>query len=318
MVTVRILVTALKIMVVAGVISLLGDLPTALAQQGPQPPPPFKEMYRMPVVYSVPDMNKVQIHHDLVYKTIDVKNGKFGLKLDAYIPPETKQGNAYPAVVLISGGAIEGTPYDFRDADIYVSYGRMLAASGFVGISFNKRYERGPAGTLAGNEDVRDLVIYLRKHAAELSINKNRIAFWAFSAGGFLLAPVLAESPSYASAVLCFYCVSDIDQDTWSGVPGITDEMRARTQSQFSSAGVISKGGHPFPPLLIGRAGWDSPGLNRGIDRLIQEALAKDVSIEVLNHPTGRHGFDIIDSNARSREIIQRALEFLKTNLAPD
>jgi hypothetical protein len=39
--------------------------------------------------------------------------------------------------------------------------------------------------------------------------------------------------------------------------------------------------------------------------------------IEVMNHPTGRHGFDIIDSNERSREIIQRALEFLKTNLGP-
>jgi hypothetical protein len=34
-----------------------------------------------------------------------------------------------------------------------------------------------------------------------------------------------------------------------------------------------------------------------------------------MNHPTGRHGFDILDDDARSREIIARTLDFLKARL---
>jgi hypothetical protein len=45
------------------------------------------------------------------------------------------------------------------------------------------------------------------------------------------------------------------------------------------------------------------------------DALAKNALIEVVNHPTGRHGFDIIDPNQRSRGIIRHARDFLHTSL---
>jgi hypothetical protein len=63
------------------------------------------------------------------------------------------------------------------------------------------------------------------------------------------------------------------------------------------------------------RAGLDHPFLNAGIDRFIQQALATNACIDVLTHPTGRHGFDILDDNPRSREIIARTLEFLRARL---
>lgn len=37
--------------------------------------------------------------------------------------------------------------------------------------------------------------------------------------------------------------------------------------------------------------------------------------IEVLVHPQGRHGFDVLDDDARSREIIARTIEFLRARL---
>jgi hypothetical protein len=141
------------------------------------------------------------------------------------------------------------------------------------------------------------------------------LAFWGFSAGGLLLSPLLSQAAAYSRAVLCFYCVSDIDDNTWSGVEGVTNESRARTRAVASSVEQIHRDGHPFPPMFIGRAGWDNASLNRGIDKLVVEALGKNAMIEVMNHPTGRHGFDIIDSNERSREIIQGTLEFLKVHL---
>jgi acetyl esterase/lipase len=294
----------------------LGIVPSARAQKGPQPPPPFEQIYQMPAVYDVPGMDRVYVRRDIVYKTVDALGGKTDLKLDLYLPADPKKGQVFPAVILISGGGVEGGDHDWRNAGVYKSYGRILAASGFAGIVFNKRYARGPAGTLNGVEDLRDQVGYIRQHAVELSLDKDRLAYWAFSAGGFLLAPVLNEAEPYSRAVICFYCVSDVEQDAWAGVQGVTDENRARARAAASSVEQIRKSGHPFPPIFVGRAGWDGPGLNNTIDKFIAEALAKNAMIEVMNHPTGRHGFDIIDSNERSREIIRRALEFLKTNLA--
>ena len=310
--------TSLVLLFIAAVIEFLslGIAPIARAQEGPQQPPPFDQIYQMPAVYSVPGMDKVQVRRDIVYKTVDASAGKTDLKLDLYLPADPKKGQVFPAVVLISGGGVEGGNHDWRNAGVYKSYGRILAASGFAGISFNKRYAPGPSGTLNGIEDLHDLISYIRQHAAELSLDKDHLAFWGFSAGGFLLAPVLDEAAPHSRAVICFYCVSDVEQDTWAGVEGVTDENRVRARAAASSVEQIRKGGHPFPPIFVGRAGWDSPGLNNTIDKFIAEALAKNAMIEVMNHPTGRHGFDIIDSNDRSREIIRRALEFLKTNLS--
>ena len=50
-------------------------------------------------------------------------------------------------------------------------------------------------------------------------------------------------------------------------------------------------------------------------DRFVQEALARNAPIDVLNHPEGRHGFDILDDDDRSREVIARTLEFLRARL---
>jgi len=47
----------------------------------------------------------------------------------------------------------------------------------------------------------------------------------------------------------------------------------------------------------------------------VRDALAQGVEIEVFNHARGRHGFDILDDNDRSREIIRATIEFLKAHL---
>jgi hypothetical protein len=37
--------------------------------------------------------------------------------------------------------------------------------------------------------------------------------------------------------------------------------------------------------------------------------------IEVINHPQGQHGFDILDDNLRSQQIIARTLAFIQENI---
>ena len=55
--------------------------------------------------------------------------------------------------------------------------------------------------------------------------------------------------------------------------------------------------------------------INQSIDAFVQEALAGNAPLEVMNHPTGRHGFDILDDNDRSREIIARAVAFAQVHV---
>jgi dienelactone hydrolase len=72
------------------------------------------------------------------------------------------------------------------------------------------------------------------------------------------------------------------------------------------------------PPLLIARAGRDHPFLNASLDRFVERALASNATLDLLTHPQGRHGFDILDDQPRTREILTRTLDFLKTHLAGD
>lgn len=69
-------------------------------------------------------------------------------------------------------------------------------------------------------------------------------------------------------------------------------------------------------PMFIARAGLDVEMVNLGIDVFIQEALSVNASIDIANHCNGRHGFDFLDNNDRSRSIIASALSFAKTHLA--
>jgi acetyl esterase/lipase len=286
-------------------------VPTQAQQPSAPPgaPPPFEEMYKMPLVYSVPGEDQAQVQRDIVYKSAEGAAGKLDLKLDVYTPHAAKASDRFPAVIFISGGGAEDPKHDFRDAGVFLSYGRVLAASGFVAITFSKRYARAADGTSHGWEDFDDMVRYVHDHAAGLHVDANRMAFWAFSAGGALLAPVLSEEPGYAQAVICFYCVLDTD------VSNVPDNMKDKIRSAASSLWQIQTKSHPFPPIFIGRAGRDFESLRNSMDQFVQAALTKNLTIEVMNHPQGRHAFDIIDADARSREVIQRAIDFLRAHL---
>ena len=66
---------------------------------------------------------------------------------------------------------------------------------------------------------------------------------------------------------------------------------------------------------MVARAGLDRPLLNEAIDRFIAVALRKNATIDVMNHPTGQHGFDFRDDNERTREILARTVEFIQTSV---
>ena len=147
------------------------------------------------------------------------------------------------------------------------------------------------------------------------------------------LRAALRGTPSYMRCVVSYYGIADLqiyydqpaeatEESDETGEPGEPEqELPAFSEEvfdEFSASASVKKAAGATPPMLIVRAGLDYPRLNASIDRLITAALANNVNIDVMNHATGHHAFDILDDNARSREIIQATVEFLRAELTRD
>ncbi|HKQ16094.1 MAG TPA: dienelactone hydrolase family protein [Steroidobacteraceae bacterium] len=236
------------------------------------------------IVYRVDGMGEARVR-SAVYK----RDAGAELKMNIYTPAGLRGDARVPAVFFVHGGPI---PADFTPPTqwgVFVSYGELVAASGLVGVTFNHRlfgltdYERA-------RSDVAAAIEYVRSHAAELNVDADRIALWYFSGGGPLLTPMLRDRPDYVRCLLAFYAYL----------------QPAEAQVRAKSAGV---------PIFIARAGLDQPMINETIDRFVPEALAGNAALDLMNHSSGRHGFDILDDDDRSREIIARAVAFAQAHV---
>jgi acetyl esterase/lipase len=258
-----------------------------------QPEPSFEEIIRQPVVYSVPGMADVRVREGLVYKTVEGSP----LHFDLYAPAAVSR--ASPAVVLIHGGPVPSL--GARRWEIYVSYGRLLAATGMIGIAFDHRF-LGPDRLRDAVADVEDLVRHTRDQASALGIDAERLALWAFSGGGPLLAAPLRERPSWLKLVVAYYAAME-------PIGGGHDET-------FSAIAALGRDASNVPPIVLARAGRDRfPEINSSIDRFVAAANSAGATVDLLTHPTGRHSFDILDPGERSSQVIQRTLGALRHSL---
>jgi dienelactone hydrolase len=67
--------------------------------------------------------------------------------------------------------------------------------------------------------------------------------------------------------------------------------------------------------MLVARAGRDRPVFNDAIDRFVADAVQRGATIDFFTHPDGQHGFDVLDDDDRSREIVARTLAFMSWHL---
>jgi acetyl esterase/lipase len=270
-----------------------------------KPMPTFEEVVKLRVVHRLPGMEAVTVRRDLPYKSA----GEARLEMDVYAPPGLKPGERRPAVVFVHGGPVPPGSKS-QQMGVFVSYGELAAACGFVGVTFNHRFD-SPQRLVDAAGDVADLLARVRKDAEDLHVDAERLAVWAFSGGGPTLAPLLAERPAWLRAVVAYYAVLDIQTPP----PGQPDTLGAEMRRTFSPAAQLGPGPRPLPPILVARAGLDHPLLNAAADRFVQEALGQNAPLALLNHPEGRHGFDILDDDARTHEILASTFEFLKRRL---
>src|SRR5713101_790586 len=270
-------------------------------------PPEVREMARkvmMPIVYKVPGMDKVKVVQNLKYTKTDDPN----ILMDVYLPPDAARREKRPAVIFIHGGV--KTEYTPKDWGVYTTWGRLVAASGFVGVTFTHRLDYPNKSLENAAQDVRAAIDYVRANADKYNVDKDRIGLIAYSAGGPMLSLAMRGETPFVRCLVSFYAFMDIQQSDY-GKTETTETLKA-----FSPITYLQKDASKIPPLFIARAGRDEVAtMDDSIDHFVKEALARNIAFNLANHPQGVHGFDNQNDDERSREIIRSALAFMQIHL---
>lgn len=255
---------------------------------------------RQRVVYTMPGMERVTVRSES-YRATDT-----GVQtLDLYYPTEANPAPK-PAVILVTGfpdaGALRMFGAAFKDTGAFVSWARLIAASGMVGITYTNHEPR----------DVDDVLEHVRRNAASLAIDADRIGIWACSGHGPNALSLLIEhgASRVGSACLLYPYTLDLNDDT--RVAG------AAAQFRFVTPAAQTTGSLEFEtPIAIVRAGRDTmPGLNQALDAFVAAALARNLPLTLINHPSAQHAFDLSDDSPTSRAAIRQALAFLQFHLS--
>lgn len=250
----------------------------AAAHGRPAPPHPEHDVIEQGVVYQVQGMDRVNVRKDVPYRKTD--GGE--LKLDLYYPPDHREGTKLPTVVFING--VGDRPNSkLKEWGIYKSWGRLVAAAGWIGVTFDSR---GPDAQSL--RDITSLFGFLRSDGARLGIDAERIGVWACSGN--------------VTSGLRFM-MDGADRGVLGAVVyyGLSDPANLRGDL----------------PVFYVRAGRDNPRLNTGIDALWSRAIAGGAPWTMVNAPRSQHGFDGLDETDESRRIVRETLDFYRDLFTP-
>ena len=255
--------------------------------------PQHEEPGKQRVVYTIPNMEQVTVKKNITYKTVD----GLDLQMDMYYPPDFQEGALRPAVIFIHGDPPPERVGHSKDMGQYLSWGQLTAAWGLIAVTFHHRTSERLTKAYEVAPDIDDLLSFVLTHAETLGVDKDTIGIWVCSAGTtFGLRAALRGVPAYVRCIISYYGLMNLQHLREAYPP----EIPAETLRDFSALYHLSSRPGEIAPLFIARAGLDYPELNESIDQFVSEALAHNISISLMNHPLGQHGFDVRDDNARS------------------
>jgi hypothetical protein len=253
-------------------------------------------------VYEVPGMDAVKLRPDVSYD-----DGPGSLSMDLYYPTGPREDTRLPVVIFVAGfpdpGFAAFAGCKLKETAGYISWGKLVAASGMVGITYTNRE---PVA------DLDRLLTFVQKNAESLGIDESRMALWACSGNvptalGRLMQPHAAR---FKAAVLSYGMM--LDPDGSLGIETAAAQLGFANPCARRSVAELPKD----PPLMIVRAGQDAvPRINDSIDHFVAAALGGNLPVTVVNHPTAPHSFDLLDDTEASREVIRQMLTFLRFHL---
>ena len=123
----------------------------------------IKEVATQRIVYLIPEMKLVHVKKNIIYKHTPQED----LLMDVYSAPQEK-GNR-PVVFLVHGGALPSNlKTKPKEWGSYVSYGELVAASGFTCVALNLRFYDW-ADLKTPESDLEDALAYGPAHTSPAS-----------------------------------------------------------------------------------------------------------------------------------------------------
>jgi hypothetical protein len=248
------------------------------------------------IIRDLESMRRVEVTRDVTYER--------DLKLDVYHPSRSSAALA-PAVMIVAGYRDVGVPMtlgcNWREMEFVISLAQLIAVSGMAAVTYSTSAPADDAGRVAD---------FITRSGAEFQIDSNRVGIWASSGNvpaalGFLME----KRPAVRAAVLSNGYTFD--------AAGITAVAEAAATYRFVNA-TAGRSVSDLPaelPMLVVRCGQDDPGLNATIDRFVADALKANLPIELVNHPTAPHAFEITVDSPLSHHILDGMLSFMRFHL---
>lgn len=196
------------------------------------------------------------------------------LSLDVYYPLDKNKDHT---VILIHGTTSDR---EFKSRKYFTTWGKLIAASGNAAVTFNWRSYSNP-------EDISDLIKYVRENGDKLNINKESISIVAFSGGveNGVNEAVSVDS-GFIDSIVAYYGKMPME--------------------------ILEKDIEKLPPIFMAEAGKDYVVGTDANEGFLNRAKELDINITKALHAEGKHGFDVLNDDKVSQEIIKTSLEFIK------
>jgi dienelactone hydrolase len=265
--------------------------------------PPYRHLSEVPMIYPLPADDQIVVRAGVEYTRTEAGP----LTLDIYLPARLPPSVAVPAIVLVAGYSDVGyetvTGCRFKDMAMSTTWARLVASFGLAAVTYaNER----PA------EDLHGALTYVREHAAELGIDRERLALWGMSGNGPLALATLASAPPGSFKCGVFSCAYLADLD------GATHVADAAQVWRFTYPGGFRVENLPVDlPVLIARAGVEQdPGLNVALDRMVAAMLAANRPVTCVNFAAAPHAFEVYHDTLETREVMRQMFRFARFHLA--
>lgn len=227
------------------------------------------------------------------------------LTMDVYYPPGTPPDAQLPVVIFGLGYRMSSE--SLRDAHFYTSWGRLVAAAGMVGISYD---------TEQPDRDLETLMVFIKDNAMALRVDPTQIGLMSSSGNvPTVMSYLMQEGRNGIQFAVYYYGLSLTPDHKYSEAFGESCAQRGCLVNELAEVTYVG----PELPLFIVKAGRDFiPNINEGMDHFVNYVREAGAPVTVVEYEDGRHGFDTQQKTEESAEIIAQTVEFMKANFGID
>ncbi len=202
------------------------------------------------------------------------------------ITRSTTSNGRVPVVIFANSG---GT--FVRNARSYQEWARLVTTRGFAGILYDAPdvdfSQPAEDRTRLGVATLDSVLRVLQRGQASYAVDVTQVIVWAGSSQTQVGTPFALQGERPVAGYVLYYG------------SGIASEPRADV------------------PVLMVRAGQDSPSLNASLDSLAVRLTQAGAPLTIVHHPAGAHAFDIIDSTTVTAAVIAQTLDFMSRAIDP-